>query len=206
MRYNTQQEKLKLPEYGRNIQQMVQYCRQIEDRDKRNECARTIVAIMGRLFDQLEQSPDSYNPQIESKTWDAVNILADFKLDVDFPCEVINEQSARLQPTKVPYGDRKIKIRTYGRTIEKMIEAVADMPDGPAKESCIMRVAHHMKKQLFLHNKEAADDAIVARDLEWYSQGKISPDPTTFHLKEFIDAAGMTARQNQQKKKKGKFK
>ena len=33
--YNTQLKKLALPEYGRNIQQMVDYCCKIEDREER---------------------------------------------------------------------------------------------------------------------------------------------------------------------------
>lgn len=48
--YNTQLKKLLLPEYGRNIQKMVEHCMTIEDRDERNRCARTIIASMGNLF------------------------------------------------------------------------------------------------------------------------------------------------------------
>ena len=45
LEYNTQKEKLVLPEYGRNVQQMVDYCLTIENRDERNRCASAIVAI-----------------------------------------------------------------------------------------------------------------------------------------------------------------
>ena len=50
LEYNTQKEKLVLPEYGRNVQQMVDYCLTIENRDERNRCASAIVAIMSNLF------------------------------------------------------------------------------------------------------------------------------------------------------------
>ena len=35
--YNTERVKLYIPEYGRNVQKMVDYLKTIEDRTKRNE-------------------------------------------------------------------------------------------------------------------------------------------------------------------------
>ena len=35
MKYNTEEKKLVMPEYGRNIQNMVDYCVAIEDREER---------------------------------------------------------------------------------------------------------------------------------------------------------------------------
>ena len=48
--YNSQLKKLVLPEYGRNIQQMVDHCLTIEDRDERTRCAFTIVQNMANIF------------------------------------------------------------------------------------------------------------------------------------------------------------
>jgi hypothetical protein len=56
--YNSQLKKLVLPEYGRNIQQMVDYCCTIEDRDERNKCAHSIINTMSNLFPQLNQETD----------------------------------------------------------------------------------------------------------------------------------------------------
>ena len=41
--YNTQLKKLLLPEYGRNIQQMVDHCLTIEDREERKESRGRVV-------------------------------------------------------------------------------------------------------------------------------------------------------------------
>ena len=43
MKYNTEEKKLVMPEYGRNIQNMVDYCITIEDREERKRCADTII-------------------------------------------------------------------------------------------------------------------------------------------------------------------
>ena len=56
--YNSQLKKLVLPEYGRNIQQMVDYCLTIEDRDERTHCAHTIVQNMANMFPQLRAEAD----------------------------------------------------------------------------------------------------------------------------------------------------
>ena len=38
MKYNTQREKLTIPEYGRNVQSLVDYALTIEDREKNGFC------------------------------------------------------------------------------------------------------------------------------------------------------------------------
>ena len=44
--YNTERVKLWMPEYGRNVQKMVDYLKSIEDREKRNEQAKAVVKVM----------------------------------------------------------------------------------------------------------------------------------------------------------------
>ena len=43
MQYNTQQKRMPLPEYGRSIQNMVDYALTIQDRAERQRCANTII-------------------------------------------------------------------------------------------------------------------------------------------------------------------
>ena len=44
--YNTKRETLLLPEYGREIQEMVEYCTGLPSRQERLRCAKTIVAVL----------------------------------------------------------------------------------------------------------------------------------------------------------------
>ena len=53
MDYNSQRKKMPLPEYGRNIQQMVDHLLTIEDRVERNRAAQTIIDVMGNLYPYL---------------------------------------------------------------------------------------------------------------------------------------------------------
>lgn len=55
--YNTQRERLILPEYGREIQNMVDYCVALPTKEERQRCAATIVATMDRMVPQTETTP-----------------------------------------------------------------------------------------------------------------------------------------------------
>ena len=104
------------------------------------------------------------------------------------------------KPERVPYGASHIRLRHYGHLIEKMIPVVADMEDGPERDEQIFMLANHMKKLMMLNNKEGVDDARIFRDLELYSDGKISVDPDSCHLYEFREVPS----QQQGKKKRKK--
>ena len=82
MEYNTQKKKLLLPEYGRNIQKMVDYLLTIEDREERTRAAKTVIDVMGNLYPHLRDVPD-----FRHKLWDHLAIMSEFKLDIDTPGE-----------------------------------------------------------------------------------------------------------------------
>ena len=192
--YNTQLKPLALPEYGRMIHQMVEYATQIPDRDERTRCAFAIAKIMKYLFPQEFASPDG-----ERKMWDHINIISDFKLDIDFPVEVSSAEAIHPKPEPIPYGDQNIRHRYYGKNIQMMIDRVAELEEGPEKDSLISMIAHHMKKLMFTHNKEGVNDARILRDLAEYSKGRIQLDPETYILHEFREIEPV---QNGKKKKK----
>ena len=91
--YNTRLKRLILPEYGRNIQKMVNHCLSLEDRDERTRCAHSIVRAMEMLF-PAEGDPEEY----KRKLWDHLAIMADFSLDIDWPCPVIQSEELKTQP------------------------------------------------------------------------------------------------------------
>ena len=90
MQYNTQQKRMPLPEYGRSIQNMVDYALTIQDRAERQRCANTIINIMGNMFPHLRDVPD-----FKHKLWDHLAIMSGFELDIDYPYEIIREDRYR---------------------------------------------------------------------------------------------------------------
>lgn len=199
MQYNTQRKQLVLPEYGRNMQQMVDYCLSIENREERTLCAYSIIEIMGNLFPELKDSDNS-----GKKLWDHLNIMADFKLDIDFPCDVLQIENLNPKPNRIPYNTANIRYRHYGNNIEQMIEIITLMPDSEEKDALISMVAHHMKKLMLIHNKEGVDDAKILRDLAEYSRGKINLDPDQYILLDFKEESEKQTKQKSKNKKKKK--
>lgn len=196
-KYNSQLKKLALPEYGRNIQQMVDHCCTIEDREERTRCAYSIVKTMGNLFPQLRDEPD-----YKHKLWDHLAIMSDFKLDIDFPYEVVKEENLETKPEFMGYQLESIKFRHYGKIIEKMIERACEYPEGEEKDALVMLIANHMKKLIFQINKEDVDDLKIFKDLTFYSRGKIQLDPAKHMLHQFKEAPNAPKVQPKKKKKK----
>ena len=122
-KYNSKQE-LILPEYGRNIQNLVKYAVTIEDKEERTKCANEIIRVMGTLFPYLRNRAD-----FKHKLWDHLAILSDFKLDIDYPYEVVTKENVNPKPVRVPYSDRKPRYKHYGKNIENFITAATDMDD-----------------------------------------------------------------------------
>lgn len=195
LQYNTSLKKMVMPEFGRNVQSMVDHCISIEDRDERNRCARRIVRIMSNLFpDLLGEDGNTQN------IWNHLVIISGFKLDVDFPCEVITEEAMNPRPARIEYTQGPIRRRVYGKNIEEMIGRVAEMDEGHEKDILISLIAHHMKKLMLLHNKEGVADAKILKDLAEYSRGKINLDPAVYLLHEFRESEKPVVKKNKKKR------
>ena len=172
MEYSTQKGKLVMPEYGRNIQQMIDYALTIEDRAERTRCVQTIVYFMGNFFPYLRDVND-----FKHKLWDHVAVMSDFKLDIDYPYEIAGPESLRSHPERMEYPSGRIRYMHYGRMLEEMIVKAADYPEGEEREVLIRLLANQMKKCLITWNKEVAEDRKIYDDLRELSGGKIDlPD------------------------------
>lgn len=195
--YNTGIEKLILSEYGRHIQDMVDYCMKIEDRDERNACARSIVKVMASLV------PSNVGPGGDmKKIWDHLNMMSGFRLDIDFPVEVATEDSLNPVPEKIPYTSKgSAPVRQYGRNIEQMARKVAEMENSPEKDAAVSMVAHHMKKLLTLHNRSAVSDERVLHDLANFTDGAIDIDPATYPLRDYYDLETPVQKAKKKKRK-----
>lgn len=190
MIYNTQRKKLPMPEYGRGIQEMVDYALTLENREERQRCARTIVSIMGNMFPHLRDVPD-----FKHKLWDHLAIMSDFKLDIDYPYEVIKKENLNDKPDCVPYTNSSMHYRHYGKLLEKMLQKWQEMPEGEGKDRLIVYLANHMKKALTAWNKEAVDDEKILKDIMEYTHHEVPLTLDQLHLKD-------VPRENVQRKNK----
>ena len=194
--YNTNQKPLRMPEYGRNIQQMVDHCLTIEDRDERSRCARSIIKSMGNLFPELRNGEEN-----QKKLWGHLAIMSGFKLDIDYPYEIINEEDLATRPDKVAYSTGRINRRHYGKAVEQLIEKASAMEDGEERKLLVNYIANHLKKLMLAVNKDGVDDAKVFKDLAEMSHGRIRLNPETDRLHEFQQAPQPASGKKKKKRK-----
>lgn len=195
--YNTGMSKLKMAEYGRNIQNLIDFCVSIPDRDERTRCAFAIADVMTVLFPALKKDAND-----RKKIWDHINIMSDFRLDIDFPVPVITEEEVNPTPQQIPYSrSRDIAFKYYGKHIQNMVKTIAEMEDSEEKMTLIGVTANHMKKMLLAHNKEAVSDSKVFKDLCFLSDGKIDLAPGEIQLYDYQEIESPKNQKNNKKKK-----
>ena len=168
MEYNTQRKKMELPEYGRSVQNMVDHALTIEDRVERQRCANTIINIMGGMFPHLRDVPD-----FKHKLWDHLAIMSDFKLDIDYPFEIVKKEDLVVKPEKLEYPNGALRYRHYGRFLEGMIKKAIEVENEGEKKQLINLLAIQMKKDLNNWNKEGIEDQKIVDDLREYTNGVI---------------------------------
>lgn len=168
LQYNTHREKLRLPEYGRLIQKMVDDVKKIEDRDKRSEQARAVVRSMEIL------NPSIHNQENWERTlWDNLFILADYDLDIDAPFPMPEKTVIESRPQVVPVQKKPIKATHYGRNIESIIDLISEKEDGEVKNAMIRDLGIYMRTQYLIWNKDSVSDQTIFQDIEKLSDGRI---------------------------------
>ncbi len=157
-----------LPEYGRNVQNMVDHILTIENREERNKAAQTVINIMGNMYPYLRDIED-----FKHKLWDHLAIMANFKLDIDSPYPIPQSDIYSEAPKPVAYNTHRLKFRHYGSVLEQLIEKAATLESGEEQEVLIKMLANHMKKCYLAWNKDVVDDEKIYEDLAILSKGKI---------------------------------
>lgn len=175
MEYNTQRPLLAISEYGRNIEKMIEYACTIEDRERRNRAAHTIVSIMS----QLNNPQRLDNPDFRQKIWDHLFMISNYKLDVDSPFPMPNPDEKKEISFKCAYPNKYIRYRQYGKNIENMIARAIDYPEGEERVALIRAIANHLKKLYLSWNRETVNDEVIFEHLSVLSAGKINLDEST---------------------------
>ena len=168
MEYNTNRTKLLMPEYGRNIQMMVEYCKSLPSKEERNEVAKTIVEFMGQRNPHLSDE-ENY----KHKLWDHLYILADYDLDVDAPYPFPTKEELAQKPNRMDYPSFDNEYKFYGKSILQLIDKAIELEEGEEKEALIQVIANNMKKSYNVYNKEHVQDEVIFRHLKELSQDKL---------------------------------
>jgi CRISPR/Cas system-associated endonuclease Cas1 len=168
--YNTLKNKLILPEYGRNIQKLVEHALTIEDKEKRNIAAQEIINILGNMNPHLRDIND-----FKHKLWDHLALMSNFQLEIDSPYPTPLKETFDEKPKKVEINHNEIKFKHFGRIIEKLIKQAAEIEDETKKNALVEVITNHMKKSYLMWNKEIVSDDVIFESLRELSSGKLQP-------------------------------
>lgn len=200
MEYNTNRPDMTIPEYGRNVQRMVDYLLTLEDREQRNKEAENLVKIIGNLNPKIRETDDYHH-----KLWDHLHIMSDFKLDVDSPYPAPNPESLREKPEIMEYPDSARSFRHYGNILKRMIQYTDGLEDGEEKEALKETVANQMKKTYLIWNKDNVEDEVIKKEMEKLAGSKLELDELSLADKnELVRNSGQQQGKNGGNKRKFK--
>lgn len=182
--YNSTRSHLILAEYGRNVQNMVDYICTISDREERNRLAQVVIDMMGVLNPHLRDVSD-----FKHKLWDHLYIISDFKIDVDSPYPIPERGQLRQKPETLAYPQKRIRYKHYGRTVEDMINKAIAQPEPEYTERMALSIANFMKMAYLSWNKDSVSDEHIIQDLKELSKGALTlPSDTVLTKLDFKSA------------------
>ena len=177
--YNTQREPLMMPEYGREIQKMVDHAIALPTKEERQICAETIVRLMITKVPQLRENAD-----YEQTLWDNLYLMSRKRLDIDWPYDVAGAEKILSKPEPMPLPQKRghVRLRHYGRLMEELFVQLRDMPDGPERDELVRITANQMKRDLVTWGHGSMDDERVASDLARFTDGSVQINPSRFNF------------------------
>ena len=192
--YNTQRAKLLMPEYGREIQKMVDHAVSLPTKEERQKCASAIIQLMETKAPQLIDSSD-----YEQTLWDHLYLMSHKQLDIDWPFDVSEAEKilSKPQPMKLPKDN--IRLRHYGKLVEELFEKLKSMPAGEERDALVHYTANQMKRDLATWGHGSAEDERVANDLARFTDGVIQIDLNAFKF-EKVSVSAEDAKKNKKKK------
>ena len=175
LEYNTERPTMHIPEYGRNVQKMVDHAISLTDREERNKVAQAIIKVMGELNPHL-RDVEEYKP----KLWTHLFIMSEFKLDVDSPYPIPKKEQLQGKPDIVAYPQSPMKFGHYGKTVERFIEKACQIEDPKEREALTKTIASLMKRFHLTYNTSSVEDEVIANHLKKMSGGKLVLDDLSF--------------------------
>jgi|YNPMSStandDraft_1061717.scaffolds.fasta_scaffold00299_9 hypothetical protein len=162
--YNTQREPLHLPEYGRHIQEMVEYIKKQPSKEERNRMAQVVINVMANLTPSLKD-----NSEYRIKLWNHLAQISNYELDIDYPVPIYKKEDLKAHRKKITYPDKTSLKKHYGYITEQMAKVIAQMPETEERNRLLIDLANHMKKQYLMYKKEAVNDEQILSDLRTIS-------------------------------------
>ncbi len=169
MEYNTSRSQLLMPEYGRNVQKMIEYLTTVEDKAKRLKNAEVIIELMGTLNPHLKTIED-----YKHKLWDHLYQMTGFNLEVDSPYPPPTPEAVFKKPEVLPYPKKSIDHRHLGANISQLLEKAIVEQDPEKRQGLTQAVGYYMKLAYGNWHKEPVHDDMIKNELRELSGGLLN--------------------------------
>ena len=173
--YNTQRELLQMPEYGREIQRMIDHAVTLPTKEERLLCAKTIVKLMETKVPQIRE-----NSGYEQTLWDHLYIMSHKQLDIDWPYDISGAEKFHDKPQPMKLPQSNVRLRHYGKLVSELLEKLKDMPEGGERDELIRLTANQMKRDLVQWGHGSIDDEKAADDMARMTDGAVQLDLNNF--------------------------
>ena len=197
--YNTKRDTLLLPEYGREIQRMVDYAISRPSREERNACANTIVRMMATKMPSYAETNDGLRA-----LWDHLYMMGHGQLDIDWPYDVSEAVKIMQRPKPMPIRKNPVRLRHYGHLMEECFNILKTMPEGKGRDRLIYLTANQMKRDLATWGRGTMDDERVADDLARYTDGRVQLNLDNIRLENVEETAAVMNVNGNRMQKAGK--
>lgn len=177
MDYNTSRSQLRMPEYGRNVQSMVEYLLTIDDRKRRLRNAEVIIELMATLTPHLRTIED-----YKHKLWDHLYQMTDFQLDVDSPYPPPTREETFKKPEVIPYPEIHGRNRHFGCHFDTLLKRAIAEKDPERRQGYTQTLGYYMKLAYTNWHKEPVHDDMIRNELAALSNGLLRYEAGGFRV------------------------
>jgi hypothetical protein len=168
MEYNTGRNHLTMKEYGRHIQKMIEHLLTIEDRERRQRNAQSLIELMGFLNPHLKNVED-----FRHKLWDHLFYISDFKLDVESPYPIPQKETYKARPQSIPYPKRYPRYAHLGKNLELVINKALKEENPEKRQGFANAIAYYMKLAYNNWHKDVVHDDAIQSELTNITEGQL---------------------------------
>lgn len=164
----TFKQELLLREYGRNVQDLVNYITEVEDRKERTRLSQLLINLMSKLNPQLRDTQD-----YQQKLWNHLFVMSGSSLDVDAPYPLSPMEYLNDKPQPMDYPLETPNFKHYGKNVELLVERATELTDTKEREAAIISIGKLMKTLYKSYNKENITDDVILGDIRQISKGQL---------------------------------
>lgn len=176
---------LLLREYGRNVQDLVNYIAKVEDRSERTRLSQLLINLMAKLNPQLRDTQD-----YQQKLWNHLFVMSGSTLDVDAPYPLNAMEYLNDKPQPMEYATETPTYKHYGTNVELLIEKATELQDEKEREAAIISIGKLMKTLYRSYNKDSITDDIILNDIRQLSKGKLTLDQRQVEGNNLFESSG----------------